>query len=437
MIRALLFTLLTFSAFLTVFGQNIISGPMPGYKTMTEVAIWLQSDRSGSVSISYWEQGSPDSKFKSDVYPLHKKDAFTAELTISNLSPGTTYDYQVFINDVQVLKGIPLSFSTQVLWQFRTDPPTFKVAIGSCTYVNEEEIDRPGKIYGGGYEIYESIANAKPDMMLWLGDNTYLREVDWNSRSGYLHRYTHTRALPEMQTLLRTTHHYAIWDDHEFGPNDANGSWLHKDWALEAFDLFWANPTTGTPDLVGITSAFEFNDIDFVLLDNRYHRSSDNLVNRETQILGKDQIEWLIEILKYSRAPFKMVAVGGQFLNDAAVYETHAVYGSERQYLIDRIVEEKIQNVIFLTGDRHHTELSRYAAENGITIYDLTVSPLTAGTHSDANEKNSLQVEHTLVSERNFGVLEFSGPRKDRSMKISIFDQNGLLKWEKRIESND
>ena len=123
-------------------------------------------------------------------------------------------------------------------------------------------------------------------------------------------------------------------------------------------------------------------------------------------------------------------------MNPAAVYETYAVYGEERQYLLDRIDEEQIKGVVFLTGDRHHTELSKIVTENGIEIYDLTVSPLTAGTHVADDERNTLRMENTLVNERNFAVLSFSGKRRDRSMKISIFDQSGTLQWEKDIAAN-
>ena len=326
------------------------------------------------------------------------------------------------------------TFTTQALWQFRNDPPEFSMALGSCTYVNEKPYDRPGRVYGGEYQIFTSIREANPDLMLWLGDNIYLREVDWSSKSGYTHRYVHTRSIPEIQALLSATHHYAIWDDHDFGPNDANGSWIHKDWALESFDLFWANPTTGTPDLKGITTAFRFNDIDYFLLDNRYHRTSDALVEGTPQILGKEQIEWLIQNLKYSRAPFKIVAVGGQVLNSAPVYETHAVYSEERKYLIRRIVEEEIEGVVFVTGDRHHSELSKYEDESGIIIYDLTVSPLTSGTHKDDNEPNSLRVDNTLVNDRNFAIVKFIGKRGARQMKISIFDSDGEEIWNKTID---
>jgi alkaline phosphatase D len=418
------------------FGQRIVSGPMPGYTTMTESSIWLQVNSPSVVSLHFWETDNSDSVLTALSIETADRSANTAKFIISNLQPGTTYGYEIFVDGAAQKLDRALTFQTQVLWQFRSDPPDFSVALGSCAYVNEKAFDRPNKVYGGSYEIFDQIAATKPNMMLWLGDNIYLRETDWTSRSGYLHRYSHTRSLPELQRLLSSTHHYAIWDDHDFGPNDANGSWMHKDWALEMFEMFWANPSTGIPGQIGITSAFQFNDMDFVLLDNRYHRSSDNLKRGQTQILGKDQIDWLIEILKFSRAPFKFVAVGGQVLNPAAVYETYAVYGEERQYLLDRIDEEQIKGVVFLTGDRHHTELSKIVTENGIEIYDLTVSPLTAGTHVADDERNTLRMENTLVNERNFAVLSFSGKRRDRSMKISIFDQSGTLQWEKDIAAN-
>jgi alkaline phosphatase D len=148
--------------------------------------------------------------------------------------------------------------------------------------------------------------------------------------------------------------------------------------------------------------------------------------------LGKEQIEWLIEALKFSKAPFKMVLVGGQVLNPARVFENHAQYEAEREYLLSRIVEEKIKGVIFLTGDRHHTEM-RKATRDNINIYDLTVSPLTSGIHEAKNESSEYLVDGTVVNEHNFGILEISGERLARQLKISIFDSKGSLLWTKVI----
>ena len=80
--------------------------------------------------------------------------------------------------------------------------------------------------------------------MIWLGDNVYFREPD-DSRTGVYHRYSHDRSLPELQPLLGSVHHYAIWDDHDYGPNNSDRSFIYKNITLQAFKDFWANPTYG------------------------------------------------------------------------------------------------------------------------------------------------------------------------------------------------
>ena len=132
------------------------------------------------------------------------------------------------------------------------------------------------------------------------------------------------------------------------------------------------------------------------------------------QVLGQAQIDWLIQALRKSRAPFKFVCIGGQVLNDAAVYENVSQFPSERQQILDRLEEEDIRGVVFLSGDRHTTELSEMTLDNGRKVYDLTVSPLTSGPGHAREEGNTLRVDGTYVEQRNYAKLSFEGPRKDR-----------------------
>ena len=156
--------------------------------------------------------------------------------------------------------------------------------------------------------------------MLWLGDNVYFREPD-DSRTGIYNRYTHDRALNELQPLLGSVHHYAIWDDHDYGPNNSDRSFIHKDITYQAFQDFWANPSYGIENKGGITTQFRWSDIDFFLMDNRYFRTPQNRKHIYKEILGKEQVEWLIDALLNSKAPFKIIAIGGQFLNSESIYE--------------------------------------------------------------------------------------------------------------------
>lgn len=419
---------------LTATGQAPINGPMPAVADMLEERIWLQCKGACRAAIAFWKESKPDSVARTEEAASSANDAHSLTFTLTGLEPGTRYGYRVELDGRPIDLGEPLGFSTQPLWQHRTDPPEFRIAMGSCAYVNEPAYDRPGKAYGGGYSIFNSIADQKPDLMLWLGDNIYLREPDWGSWSGILHRYTHARSLPELQHLLRSTQHAAIWDDHDFGPNDGDASFANARWTTRAFKLFWPNPGPGIDGVEGITTAFEYNDVDIFLLDDRSHRVPAGVKGAEATILGDSQIDWLLRALTYSKAPFKLVAMGGQFLSTANEYENHATVPEERQMIIDRIQTSGITGVIFLTGDRHFTELTELVLPDSTVIRDLTVSALTSGTYAPSG-KNTLSVPGTAVSEHNFAVLTFSGPKDRRTMRIEVRDTGGELLWERMIDA--
>jgi alkaline phosphatase D len=407
---------------------------MLGYAEMKEAVIWVQTTETALVRCEYWLSNYTKDTLTTNAIVTNPAQAFTVKLLLDQVEPGQKYNYQILINDKVVQLDYPTTFKTQPIWRWRTDAPDFTMALGSCAYANDPPYDRPGTPYGRGYEIFNTIYEIQPDAMLWLGDNVYLREADWYSRTGIMYRYTHARSVKEMQPLLASVNHFAIWDDHDFGPNDSDRSYHLKDVTLEAFKLFWPNPSYGVNGQKGITTFFQYHDIDFFLLDDRYFRSPNKRETGTATIMGEEQLDWLIDALVASQAPFKMVAIGGQVLNTAKVAETYAHHhAEERAYLLQRIAEENIKNVIFLTGDRHHTELSKLVNNNGNTVYDLTVSPLTSGVHTNVEEDNRLRVPDTLVEQNNFGLLHFSGPKDARQMTMRIYNIDGLVVWEKTI----
>lgn len=411
---------------------QIVAGPMLGYAEMREVGIWLQTEKAALLNLEYRVAGIE--KWTNAGSLLTKAEtAFTAQFKLGNLEPGTTYEYRIYAN-AKLFGKIPYSFKTQKLWQWREEPPAFRIALGSCHYSSDSAYDRPGESYGGDFHVFDNIAAKKPDMMLWLGDNIYLREADWSSRSGIMYRYSHMRKQPYLQKLLATCPQYAIWDDHDFGPNDATGSWAHKDLSLEAFQLFWMNNGQGAAGVPGITTAFQFNDIGFFLLDNRYHRSSERLKDScSREMLGEAQVKWLIDALKGSNASFKVVAIGSQVLNSEALYENYAQYPCEREQLLAAIAKEGIKNVVFVTGDRHHSELSKLE-KNGIVMYDITASPLSSKVgNSRDNEKNRNRVDGSLQLKRGFATLDVRGDRKNRELVLQFNDSNGQMLYEQII----
>ncbi|TAF32494.1 MAG: alkaline phosphatase family protein [Cytophagales bacterium] len=417
------------------------SGPMVGYSGMREVALWAQTSRPASVHIEYWVKGLETTKFKTNVVQTSKSNAFVAQLLADEVLPDKVYEYTLFLDNKAIKMSYPLEFQAQQLWKWRTNvpPPTFSFALGSCLYVNETPYDRGGKPYGGDYEIFTAIQQKKPDFMLWLGDNTYLREADWDTRTGILHRHTHTRSLPELQPLLGRTHHYAIWDDHDYGPNDSDKSYAQKHLTLEAFKLFWANPNYGVANNgQGISGSFDWADVQFFMLDNRSFRTSYKAKNTYKEVYGKEQIDWLINSLTASTATFKIIVSGTQVLNDAPIYENYAVY-EERADFLKRLRESGVRGIMFLSGDRHHTVLSKMKESPELyPFYDFTVSPLTSGTYPmGEDEKNTWFVPNSMFAKKNFAIVTVSGERKERVLTLAVYDQKGAELWSQKISEKE
>lgn len=420
------------------FSQNSLlqSGPMVGYCEMKEAVIWLQTNEKATVKVAYFAIDKPTEIFYSDNQTSTKDVGFTYHIVLDKLQPGKKYNYTVYINDKKIILPYETSFSSKKLWEWREDAPDFRVALGSCTYINEPEFDRPGKGYGSGYSIFESINSKNPDIMLWGGDNVYLREADWDNKTGILHRYTHSRSIKEMQPLLAKTQNFAIWDDHDFGPNDSDRSFYNKNLTLEVFKDFWTNKSYGmNPEQnEGNYSTFNWGDAQFFLLDDRFFKSPNDRKTGARTILGDKQFEWLIDALTYSNAPFKIIYIGGQVITTAARFENYATYPEEKERLLKEILDNNVKGVLFLSGDRHFSELSKLERNGTYPLYDWTVSPLTSGiADSYKEDKNTNKVKGSLFAVNNFGLISFSGNKENRQMKLSLFDKDGKELWNKII----
>ena len=425
--------------FSSAFGQKstLQSGPMVGYCEMTEAVIWLQTTKNSTVKVVYSAADNPNQLLYSENYTTSKEVGFTYHITLDQLQPGKKYNYSVYIDDKKVTLPYETSFSSKKLWQWREDAPDFTVAFGSCSYINETAVDRPGKPYGSGYSIFESISKKNPDIMIWGGDNIYLRESDWDSKTGIYHRNTHSRSIMEMQPLLAKTQNFAIWDDHDYGPDNSDRSFYNKQITQKAFKDFWANKYYGVnPDQnEGVYSTFNWGDAQFFLIDGRFFRSPDARITGTKTMLGTVQFEWLIDALSASKANFKVIVIGGQILNDVLDSENYSQFPQEKEKLFQEIAANKVKGVFFLSGDRHFAELSVMPRENTYPIYDWTVSPLTSGVASARvlKEDNKFKVAGSSFVEHNFGTVSFEGSKENRKMKLTLFDKNGAELWNKTI----
>jgi alkaline phosphatase D len=423
--------------------KKVVAGPMIGYTEHREICIWLQTTCAQKVTIQYKRKDSKEKPIEimQQLNAASNCNPVNLKFYPSLLEPGVTYNYEILLDNKSVSLPYPLSFTTKPLWEWRTDAPEFSFLAGSCLYLNDSAYDRPGQPYGQGTQIIETMSNTPAQMVLWLGDNTYTREVDYSSASGLRYRYQHMRVLPELQKLLATKINYAIWDDHDFGYNDGNKTYPLKDISREIFQEYWANQTYGENN-EGIYTTFSQSDAQFFMLDNRFFRDENFLDEKSypnKSQLGEKQLDWYLQSLLKSRATFKFVCMGGQFLNEYTDKESYQFFKNERKKIINFIVDNKISGVIFLSGDRHHTELLNNTSVKdslGYTLYELTSSAISSGPNTKAEKDNPMRVDGTLVVENNFCKLTLSGKRKERKVVIECINKTGSILWTQTISEN-
>lgn len=384
------------------------SGPMIGHVGAKEARIWIRLKQNAVVSASLRQGGRAFRPARMEAlgegfYVLH----------FQSLAPATETAVQL-----EVTRG-GAAMETASL-AFRTAPPPsptgkVRIAFGSCSKVSQF---RSGP-------IYQAVAEEKPDMMIFVGDNSYFivgdgsdrhfettgETGDWTSLEGMIQRHLITRNHPDLQAMFRSIPCYAVWDDHDYGPNNADRTFALKEEALLAFRRMWGNPAYGAAESPGIFSSFRHGPAEIFLMDNRYYKYSplehDDATPETGLIWGKAQLDWLLAKLKASTAPVKILANGTQILNKSKSGEGHyrEAVGEMEQFLAF-VKKHRIGGILFLTGDRHFSEAMQQRIPNGPLLVDCTSSPLQQNQKVGPLEKGS---EHNnrlwAMRGNNFGLL--------------------------------
>src|SRR4030095_5448325 len=155
-------------------------------------------------------------------------------------------------------------------------------------------------------------------------------------------------------------------------------------------------------------------------------------------MFGAAQLTWLKNALVYSNAPIKLVVNGSPLWNRVNRFEGLNHYAAEQEALADWLMAQRVEGLIFLSGDRHFTELLKVDRAGGYPLYEFTSSPLTAGTFDPPGEKDNPDiVAGTYVVKRQFGMIRVTGPGNDRTISLESYDQKGELQWRREIRARD
>lgn len=404
-------------------------GPMQGYATENTVSFWMMIEMNDTLSLNLMNTEAQkvvsNKTFYSDSIWCFKNDC-SIKTTFRELKAGTSYHLEIYLND-----------EWQETHKFRTKDKNksnkdFSVLTGSCAFIP----------FGWGnlifpfhnLKIYDQMEKKSADFMLWLGDTVYYIKDENKERK--IRRNIKYRKKQALDDFLSSKPQIAMWDDHDFGPNNADGNYEDKKASLSVFNNFWVNPKSKMSD--GSYYKINHEDVEFYVLDNRSYSTSPEAF--ESTILGTKQKSWLKRNLKKSKATFKIICSGNQFIADYLSDKTFALYPKERKEILDFIKKNKIEGIFFLSGDRHHTEFMVKHVEGIYPMYEYSSSPITSWANMKFNSKRfnkDQRVEGSLVNKRNFGKLSFIGGTGNRKMIIETFDKKGKMLWTRIIEEKE
>ncbi|MDG2014217.1 MAG: alkaline phosphatase D family protein [Pirellulaceae bacterium] len=383
----------------------LFSGPMIGHTTESSSSVWMYAPKDSTLELTFAEAAASNKKtaaiFSAVPNPAGNLAGVPYTVTLKKLKPLTKYDYQVKVDG-----------KSDAAYQgsFQTAPATakgskFRVAVTSCMKFGEPQ------------DSWDLLLAENPDLHVTLGDTHYSDTTDPTKQWKHHLRY---RAVPQFAAVLRSTPNYAMWDDHDYGPNNSDGTALGKENSLLGWNQVWANPNTGTDETPGAFFKFSWGEVDFFMLDGRYHRSPDDAPDDDKKrMLGDAQFAWLIEGLKNSHAKFKVIASGSTLADSKN--DGWRIYTFSRHRLFDAIAEHNISGVLYMSGDIHRSRVWTHPESDRVG-YPL-IEVISSGVANSA----------TL----SYATVDFDTTADDPSVQVRIVHGDGEIHADKTWKLSD
>ena len=272
-----------------------------------------------------------------------------------------------------------------------------RFAFGSCVNENRD------------MKFWDVIAAQKPQAFLLIGDNVYGDTGNFSDAAipTLTQSYKKLSSRQEFDRFRRSVPMMTTWDDHDFGANDAGGSFAFKEYAEKIYEYYWSSsdevksrPGVYESRIVGP----EGKRVQFIILDTRFFRSDlARLPYRDpgpslgwyipsndptATILGNEQWQWLEQELG-KPADLRFIVSSIQLITSAHGFESWYNLPKERERFYGLLAAKGVNNAVLLTGDRHSGGFYKTNAP-GVSkpLWDFTSSSLNfAFGKGDGGEK--------------------------------------------------
>ncbi|MFT4654012.1 MAG: alkaline phosphatase D [Kangiellaceae bacterium] len=324
--------------------------------------------------------------------------------------------------------------------------------------VNKQQVNQTTILFGScshqdkPMPIFDAILKEQADAFIFLGDNIYGDTEDMQTLKD---KYQKLGNRPSIQQLRASMPVFAIWDDHDFGENDAGKEYPFKAESKNIMLDFWGVPLDSprrarTDGLYGsYVIGSEEQSIRIILPDLRYSRDPISSVGAvqylatrklkdmgpykksEGSMLGEAQWLWLESELQ---KPEKIKIIGSslQLLAYFTGWESWANY-ADRQRLFGLIKKHKSNGIFILSGDTHWGEISKVEANTedklDYPLWDVTSSGLTEEWKQVSPNKYRA---FDYTDEVNYGFLTVTWA-KEPSLYFGLKDVKGDIVMDQRI----
>lgn len=309
---------------------------------------------------------------------------------------------------------VALGISCKPKMQLVAEEEITQIAFGSC---NRQDAPQP---------LWEPILADQPDLWVWMGDNIYGDSPVMDTLKA---KYSRQNKIPGYMALKAAMPIIGVWDDHDYGRNDAGKYYAQKKESRDLmFDFLGVPANAPERSREGAYSSHMFGEgenlVKIILLDARYFRDTLEKMdkayvpNQTGQILGTEQWKWLEKELKESKAKINLIASGIQFLPTEHAYEKWANFPNEREKLLDLIASSGVKNPVLLSGDRHIAEVMKLTDDrfpNG--LYEITASGLTHTWSGIAEEPNQFRVSD-LIAKLNYGLASIDWRKGEVTFQV-------------------
>jgi alkaline phosphatase D len=278
--------------------------------------------------------------------------------------------------------------------------------------------------------IWSMMLKENPDAYIHMGDMIYQYTPE---DQPLVKMYEMQARVPEFAAFRAKIPMIATWDDYDFGKNDGGRDNPNKDESKKEFLRFFSNDAAAvTPDSEGIYHSFDLGPkerrLRIVVLDTRYNRDALEKSDKppfppgpymstkdgSKTILGEKQWRWLrLELAK--PAAFTIIVSSIQFIPRQQGYEKWDNFPREREKLRSLLQFARSKNLVIISGDRHHGEISQMEIGRR-TLYEVTGSGINR-VNNLPDEANDYRVG-PRVTENNFGQIDIDWENKKAELKI-------------------